>query len=325
MQSFWEKLPTPFTILAPMEGVTDVVFRQIITQIGKPNVLMTEFTSCDGIMSKGREKVGESLKFSKNEKPIVAQIWGKNPVTFFQTAKYCKELGFSGIDINMGCPVSAVVRRGECSGLINNPTRAKEIIQATKEGGEGLPVSVKTRLGIHDEKIEEWIGFLLGQDLAALTVHLRTVDEMSKVPAHWKLLPQIIKIRDTVAPKTLIIGNGDIATRDEMKEKYKEYGCEGFMVGRGIFSNPWIFNESVDIEKITVSDRIDLYKRHIQLFDKTWEGKKNPESLKKFCKTYIQNFSDAATLRDKILRSHSTREMTEILLDYQSSSQRVKY
>lgn len=324
MKSFWEDLPTPFTILAPMEGVTDVVFRQIITKIGKPDVFITEFTNCDGLMSKGREKVAQSLKFDKNEEPIVAQIWVITPGTFYESAKYCKELGFSGIDINMGCPVSTVVKKGACAGLIKNPSLAKEIIQATSEGASGLPVSVKTRLGYEVSQIEEWIGFLLKQDLAALSIHLRTVSELSKVPAHWEYIPKIIQLRNKLSPKTLVIGNGDIMTYSEGLKKYKKFGCEGLMIGRGIFTNPWLFNTSIKLEDITEEMRLDLYIQHIKLFDKTWGMTKNPASLKKFNKTYITSFTDATGLRERVVRAKNTKEMIDIIMSFKKNLGIVK-
>ena len=316
MNNFWQTLPLPFTVLAPMDGVTDVVFRQIITQIGKPDVLFTEFINCDGLMSKGHEKVGESLKFLKNEKPIVAQIWGINPETFYKSAKYCKELGFSGIDINMGCPIRTITKDGSCSALIKNPNLAKELITAAKEGAGGLPVSVKTRLGFNSIQLEEWIGFLLKQDLQALTVHLRTVEELSKVPAHWELMPEIVKLRNELSPKTLIIGNGDLKSMEDVEDKCKLYKNEGFMVGRGIFTNPWMFNKKINQEDVTIAERIDLFKTHIQLFDKMFGTRRNAENLKKFCKVYIANFPDAGLLREEIMKTKKTKIMLEILTNF---------
>lgn len=311
MKNFWTELPKPFTALAPLDGVTDFVFRQIIVKLGKPNVLFTEFTSCDGMQSKGRKKVESRLLFDKNEKPIVAQIWGANPKDFYETAKYIKTLDFTGIDINMGCPIADIIKGGACSGLLKNPKLAAEIIKATKEGADGLPVSVKTRIGFDSENIEQWIGFLLKQDLAALSVHLRTVDEMSKMPAHWELMPQIIKLRNKHAPKTIITGNGDIASLLEVEGKYKEYGCEGFMVGRGIFVNPWMFNKSRSIDDISVEERFETFLMHIKLYEKTWENSRNFANLKKFCKIYINNFTNAGENREKIMATKSLTGLKE--------------
>lgn len=311
MKSFWKRLKVPFTALAPMDGVTDFVFRQIITQIGKPNVLFTEFTSVEGLMSEGRKRVEQNLLFKENEQPLIAQIWGIKPENFYESAKYIKKLGFSGIDINMGCPQKAIIKNGACSALIKNQSLASEIIKATKEGAGSLPVSVKTRIGFEKENIEEWIGFLLKQNLSALTVHLHTAAELSKGDAHWELMPGILEMREEYAPQTIIIGNGGIVSLKEVYDKYKEYGCEGFMIGRGVFGNPWIFNGSKKIQDISVVERLDTFLAHIDLYEKTWGNNKNFENLKKFCKVYINNFPEAAKYREKIMEAKSITELKQ--------------
>jgi tRNA-dihydrouridine synthase len=315
MKSFWQTLPRPFTILAPMDGVTDFVFREIIAEIGKPDVFFTEFANVEGLTSNGSEKVAELLKFSKKQLPIVAHIWGKGPEAFYKSSIICKQMGFNGIDINMGCPDRVIVNRGNCAALIKNPNLAKEIIDKTREGARGLPISVKTRLGFEKTNLD-WIKFLLQQNLAAITIHLRTVPELSKFPAHWELMPQILKLRDEISPGTLIIGNGDILNYEEIDTKFKSYNCDGFMIGRGIFQNPWIFNQKIDVEKVTVEQRIDLFTKHINLFDQTCSDK-NPSLLKKFCKTYISNFPDVVSLREKIMVCKETSEMLKVLKSYE--------
>jgi nifR3 family TIM-barrel protein len=317
MRNFWQKLLVPFSVLAPMEGVTDVVFREIITKVGKPDVFFTEFTSCDGISSKGKEEVAKKLLFRKNQQPIVAQIFGTKPETFFSTAKFVKKLGFSGVDINMGCPDKTILKQGSCAALIQNPSLAKEIIQATKKGAKDLPVSVKTRIGFSHFSID-WIRFLLQQDLEAVTVHLRTVKEQSLVDAHWDLLPQIVTLRNSLALQTRIIGNGDVSSLSEVEKKCKQYGCEGVMIGRGIFKNPWLFNKTIHEGNISLQDRINLYEKHIKLFQKTWGNKKNPSLIKKFCKMYINNFPKAREVRENMMK-------TKTLLELLSIIQRLQY
>lgn len=318
MNSFWNNLSRPFTILAPMEGVTDFVFRQIIAEIGKPDVFFTEFTNVEGLNSDGREKVIESLKFGENEKPIVAQLWGKDLEDYKKSAETCVSMGFSGIDINMGCPDKVIVKRGSCGALIKNPELAGKIIEATRKGAGNLPVSVKTRIGFSSIDLS-WIEFLLSFNLPALTVHLRTVSEMSKVPAHWELMPEIIKLRDKISPDTLIIGNGDLLSMSDIKEKYQLIKNEGFMVGRGIFQNPWFFNPKVQIENVTLEQRINQFNKHIDLFENTWKGNKNPALLKKFCKTYLNNFDEASTLREKIMLCNEIDEMRSVLKNFKTS------
>lgn len=316
MKNFWKDLPRPFTVLAPLDGVTDVVFRQMVVNMGKPDVLFTEFTMVEGILSKAGERVAERLRFNPEEQPVVAQIWGTKPESFYLVAQKVKELGFAGIDINMGCPDRTVIRGGACSALIKNPTLAAEIIQATKEGSGGLPVSVKTRIGFERKLLEEWIGHVLNQDIATLTVHLRTVAEQSKVPAHWELMPKIMELRKEIAPDTIIIGNGDIVSLEEIGDKYKEYGCEGYMVGRGIFANPWMFNPKINMHEVTVQQRVDLYLEHINVFERTWHGKHNFALLKKFGKTYISNFPESSAFREKLMLTKNIEELKQILTSY---------
>ncbi|MGI8420217.1 MAG: tRNA dihydrouridine synthase [Candidatus Levyibacteriota bacterium] len=316
MKFSWHDLPKPFTALAPLDGVTDVVFRQIITEIGKPDVLFTEFTPVDGFVSSGKERVEQNFKFTSEQQPVIAQIWGIKPENFYTTAKAVKEMGFAGVDINMGCPVQVIIKGGACSALIKNPSLAAEIIQATKEGADGLPVSIKTRIGFGNEQIDEWIGFLLAQNLSALTVHLRTVKELSKVSAHWEYMPRITALRDEIAPETILSGNGDIITHEEINEKYELYHCDGFMVGRGIFANPWMFSREESMKERSVAERVGLYKKHIQLYSQTWGEDKHFANLKKFGKTYISNFPDASNLREKLMEAKNIQDLLDTLNTY---------
>jgi tRNA-dihydrouridine synthase len=216
MMNFWQQLPQPFFALAPMEDVTDVVFRQVIARATRPDVFVTEFMNVDGFCHPaGRVAVSRRLEFVESEQPIVAQIWGKDPEKFRLTAQELVRRGFAGVDINMGCPVKKIVKSGGGAALIINPDLAKAII-ATAQGE--LPVSVKTRLGY--SKIDEWrpwLTTLLTQNLANLTVHLRTRREMSQVPAHFELIPEIVKLRDQIAPATQLTINGDIADRPQAR------------------------------------------------------------------------------------------------------------
>jgi nifR3 family TIM-barrel protein len=316
--SFWHTLPKPFTALAPLDGVTDVVFRQIITELGKPSVLFTEFTAVDGFVSSGKERVMQNFRYTPEQQSIVAQIWGTIPEHFYQTAKEVATMGFAGIDINMGCPDRTVMKGGAGGALINNPHLAKEIIKATKEGAGEVPVSVKTRIGFASEAIDSWIPFLLEQNITALTVHLRTVRELSQVPAQWNTMTKIKALRDTIAPETVLIGNGDITTREEIAIKYHDYGCEGFMVGRGIFSNPWIFQQSKTQGEKSIAERIAVYKRHISLYQQTWGDERNFANLKKFAKTYINSFPDASSLRETLMTAKNINTLLQILNDYEN-------
>lgn len=242
MTSFWDDLPQPFFILAPMEAVTDVIFRHVVAAAAPPDVYFTEFTNTNSYCSpKGQHSTRGRLEFTPDEQPIVAHIWGNRPEYFAEMAKGMKEQGFSGIDINMGCPAPNVAPKGCGSGLINHPETAAAVIAAAKEGG--LPVSVKTRLGYTRlEEYHDWLAHLLRQDIANLTVHLRTKREMSKVPAHYEVIDDIVRLRDEIAPHTFLTINGDIADRKAGLQLIKEHpDVNGIMIGRGVFHNPFCF------------------------------------------------------------------------------------
>ncbi|MGR5940705.1 tRNA dihydrouridine synthase [Bacillus pacificus] len=224
IDNFWRDLPRPFFVLAPMEDVTDVVFRHVVSEAGRPDVFFTEFTNSDSYCHpEGMKSVRGRLIFTEDEQPMVAHIWGDNPEYFRQMSIGMAELGFKGIDINMGCPVPNVASRGKGSGLILRPDVAAELIQAAKAGG--LPVSVKTRLGFKElSEWEDWLTHIFKQDIANLSIHLRTREEMSQVDAHWELIPEIKKLRDRIAPNTLLTINGDIPDRKtglELAEKIR--------------------------------------------------------------------------------------------------------
>lgn len=310
--NFWDKLKKPFFILAPMDGVTDTVFRQIVKSISNPDVLFTEFVPIDAILSKAQEKVIEkSLKFSESERPIVAQIWGNDPQKFYESAKIISKLGFDGIDINMGCPEKNVVKKGSCSALINNPKLAQEIILTTIKGANGLPVSVKTRIGFGVIDIENWVKVLLETPISALTLHLRTVSEMSKVPAHWEEIEKAVKIRNELKSKTLIIGNGDVKSLKDAKEKCKLYGINGIMIGTGIFENVYLFNEGVEPLKVTPRQKIELLLKHVKLFEKTFGDTRHFELMKKFVKCYVNNFDEASSKREILMNTKTLSELID--------------
>lgn len=315
MTSFWNELPKPFFILAPMEAVTDVVFRHVVTKAGRPDVYFTEFVSTDGYCSpKGRHSTRGRLAFTEDEEPIVAQIWGDDPEHFREMAHGLKDMGYKAIDINMGCPDKSVVRNGAGSGLIRTPALAAEIIGATKEAG--LPVSVKTRLG--DVKVEEWTEWLthiLKQDVVNLTIHLRTRKEMSKVEAHFELIGEIKKLRDEIAPQTLLTINGDIRDRQHGMELVEKYGIDGVMIGRGIFHNPYAFTDDY---QPTREEMLELLNFHLDEFDKYSEElePRRFDPLKRFFKIYVREIPGAAELRDKLMHTKTTDEVRAILAEY---------
>lgn len=292
-----------------MADVTDAAFRKMIAKYGKPDVFWTEFVSADGLCSPGRENLKIDLMYGKGERPIVAQLFGGNPEKIKVASKLCKDIGFDGIDINMGCPDKKVEKQGAGAATIKNPKLAKDIIRAAKEGGEGLPVSVKTRIGYNKNEINEWIPVLLRENLSALTVHLRTRKEMSLVPAHWELMKEIVALRDEISPETLIIGNGDVKDLKEAKERVKETGCDGIMLGRAIFGNPWLFEP----KKVTTKEKLKTMVEHTKLFEKILGKYKNFAIMKKHYKAYVNGFDGAKELRMKLMEAQNFREVEEIV------------
>lgn len=312
MKNFWRKLKKPFLVLAPMENVTDFVFREIVaTELPRPQVLFTEFTNVESLMSAGFARTITRLKFSPGQRPVVAQIWGLEPENFYKSAKLIVELGFDGIDINMGCPVKEVFKTGACSALINNRPLAGEIIASVKKGAHGLPVSVKTRIGISKPISEDWAGFLLEQKIDVLTVHGRTAEQMSVGHADWHEIRKVVRLRDKVSPATLILGNGDVRSYKDALVKYRESGVDGVMVGRGIFHNPWIFAQDNKVRKP------DDYKKvlitHLHLYEKTYGTARNYHIMKKFFKMYINNFKGANRLRIKLMETNNFKEAFALL------------
>ncbi len=307
-------LPNPFFALAPMDDVTDTVFRQIVAKCCKPDLFFTEFVNADGLQSLGREGVIQKLKFTESDQPIIAQIWGLKPENFYKTARELVELGFSGVDLNFGCPDKTVVKNGACSALINNRSLATEIIQATKEGVSGrASVSVKTRLGFEVVDLS-WAELLLDQGVDMLTIHGRTRKELSKVPAHWEDIGRVRKMRDDKKLPTLIVGNGDVTSRKHGEELAQKYSLDGIMIGRGVFNDPFVFSSTSPWQSYSRQQKIALYSEHVRLFAKIWEKKYRPiRTLNKFCKIYVNGYEGAKGDREKIMAAVSTDELLLIL------------
>ncbi|MES2023589.1 MAG: tRNA-dihydrouridine synthase [Patescibacteria group bacterium] len=348
MNNFWEKLKKPIFVLAPMADVTDCAFRKIINKYGKPDVFWTEFVSADGLAHPvAREKLLIDLKFEKGEHPIVAQIFGGRPENIREAAKLCALLGFDGVDLNMGCPDKSIEKQNSGAGCIKNPKLAIEVIRAAKEGAMSasgrIPVSVKTRIGYNKEEIDTWIAGLLAEKLPVLTVHLRTRKEMSLVPAHWELMPRIIELRNKISPETLIIGNGDVVDLKDAEEKVKKYGCDGVMLGRAIFGNPWLFakSEKASLEKHknfllkilsvrrrhsyqgfsqelspTLHHKLEVMIEHTKLFEEMLGKHKNFAIMKKHYKAYVNGFDGAKELRVKLMEAENADEVEKITNDF---------
>ena len=321
--NFWKKFNTPIIALAPMEDVTDTVLRELMLGLTDPgclHVVMTEFVSTDGMLhKKGRPRVVHRLQVTDQERKllkekgvkIVAQIWGNIPENYQKVIKeITEEMEFDGIDINMGCPVPKVVKRGCCSGLIGNPTLAKEIIQASKEATH-LPVSVKTRIGLKEIATEEWIGHVLESDPAAIIIHGRTQKQMTQGPAKWEEIAKAARLRDQLGLAIPILGNGDIQSVEEAREKCAEFGLDGAMIGRGIFDNPWIFME--EQRERTREEKLELLWKHTELFDRVWGDTKNFHILRRYYSIYTKGFPGAVALRTQLMQTESIADVKKIL------------
>jgi nifR3 family TIM-barrel protein len=312
--SFLEELPKPFFILAPMDDVTDTVFRQIVAELAPPDIYFTEFVNVDGLQSPGRPRLLHKLKLSEKEHPIIAQLWGLKPENYYNTTKDIIEMGYDGVDINMGCPVKTVVKNGACAALINNRELAGKIIDAVVEAADGkIPVSIKTRLGFNQVDLS-WPEYLLSKNLNMLSIHGRTAKQMSKGDADWELINEVRKIRDKISPDTLIVGNGDIKNRYQGEELAKKYNLDGTMIGRGIFDDPFVFSTNSSWINYTREQKIELYRKHAELFINTWKNNERKiETLNKFCKIYINGFDGAKEYREKLMRAKNSDELLSFL------------
>lgn len=307
MRSFWQNLPRPFFCLAPLADVTDAAFRRIIAKYGKPDVMWTEFVSVDGLCSPGREVLLRDFMYTEAERPIVAQIFGAKPDNFFKIAQLIKELGFDGIDINMGCPDRNIEKQGGGAAMMRSPELAQEVIRAAQEGGGGLPVSVKTRVGWNKVELDTWIPKLLEMKLAAITLHARTRKEMSNVPARWGHVEEVVEMAK--GSETLIIGNGDVRDLEDARVKAAETGADGIMLGRAIFGNPWLF-----IEKIpTIEEKLGVMVEHTKLFYELLGDIKSFAVMKKHYKAYVNGFDGAKELRMKLMDAATPEEVEAIV------------
>ena len=344
MKNFWAELPKPFFVLAPLANVTDAAFRRIIAKYSKvpgavPYVTYTEFVSADGLVranEEGKAKLMRDLLFSEAERPIVAQFFTSTPEHMEAAAKLAQELGFDGVDINMGCPDKSIEKQGAGAKLILNPERAKELVAAAKRGALNLPVSVKTRLGYNKDILEEWLPAILSAEPAVLTLHARTRKEMSKVDAHWDRVKRAVEIRNELGSKTLIVGNGDAKDIEDAKAKAAYAGCDGVMLGRAIFGRPWLFAEVGEIKIpfsgemngtptsakenfISPAARLRVAVEHAKLFEELLGDIKNFAIMKKHFKAYSEGFPGAKELRIKLMETSSAAEIEQIIEEFIAS------
>lgn len=308
-----------------MADVTDAAFRRMIAKysaherkdgtIGGPDVMWTEFVAADGLMRatpEGKKKLLADLWYAEEERPIVAQLFSSNEEYMEKAAQLAAELGFDGVDLNMGCPSNTIERQGCGAAMIKDPQKARAVIRAAKRGAGDLPVSVKTRVGYNKNEIETWVPEILAEQPAVLTMHARTRKEMSKVPARWDLVKRVVEIRDELSPQTLIIGNGDVLSLDDAYEKIASSGADGAMLGRSIFGNPWLFHPEKDLSNVSIQERLGVMIEHTKLFEELLHFK-NFATMKKHYKAYVNGFEGAAQLRAELMEQNTAAEIEAVV------------
>jgi len=330
--SFWEKLEKPFFVLAPMADVTDAAFRRLIAResahtrpdgtLGGPDVTWTEFVSADGLArapEEGKKKLLADLMYTEAERPIVAQLFSSVPEHMAYAAQLVAELGFDGIDINMGCPDKSIEKQGCGAGMIKNPEKAVAVIEAALRGsaasGRSIPVSVKTRVGYNKDEIETWIPTLLATDISALTIHARTRKEMSLVPARWERVARVVELRDALGSRARIIGNGDALSLSDAREKAMQTGADGVMLGRAIFGNPWLFHPEKDLSTVSLTERFRVLVEHTYLFEELLPHK-SFAIMKKHYKAYVHGFDGAKELRMELMEAPDAKEVERITQNF---------
>jgi nifR3 family TIM-barrel protein len=327
VRGFWQKLVDEklekgetLSVVAPMADVTDIAFRSMIARYSKPagpDVIWTEFVSADGLSSAGREVLKRDLEFTDIERPIVAQLFTSTPENMRKAAALCRELGFDGIDINMGCPDKSIEKQGAGSAHMKDWRRAQEVIRAAQEGALDIPVSVKTRIGYNKVEFMEWLPKILECNIPTLTVHLRTRKEMSLVPAHWELMPQIVKlVRDMTGEVseggTILLGNGDVKSVIEGRRLANESGCDGVMVGRGLFGTPWFFAD-IEGKGKTIEEKLRIMVEHTKLYEEKLGDIKSFAIMKKHFKAYVHGFDGAKELRVELMECNSADEVEKVV------------
>jgi nifR3 family TIM-barrel protein len=363
--TFWQTLPRPIVGLSPMDGVTDSSFRCIVARHGKPDAIYTEFTHVHDVC-RGPEFLLDSLHYHEVERPIVAQLYGKDPDLFYQAAHAVCELGFDGLDINMGCPSKNVASSGSGAGLIRTPDLAHAIIRAARQGvadwaaGQTLeaagmkpvrvdainrlkarrvtapshgrcpiPLSVKTRLGYDDVIVERWIEHLLAESPAVISLHGRTLEQMYRGEADWSAIARAAQI--VRGSGTLLFGNGDVQTLNDVVRRVRETGVDGVLVGRAALGAPWFFrgkeqvrcqarmarDEAIDGGMPVPAARLQVLLEHAREFERQC-GRQQFRRMRKHLGWYCKGFPHAASLRARMFAVSSVAEVEAVLAQYQT-------
>ncbi|MEA2056724.1 MAG: tRNA-dihydrouridine synthase [Patescibacteria group bacterium] len=352
-ENFYQQLTKPFAGLAPMDGVTDQPFRHIVQKYGQPDLIYTEFTNVEGLCH-GATRLLRPLLYDVSQRPIIAQFFGKDPASFRQAAILAAELGFDGIDLNMGCPAKQVANHGSGAALIKAPDLAKEIIKATIAGvadwqngktcsdcedltaeicqivkqrriklglkqqakRESIPVSVKTRTGHNQPVINDWIGLLAQTEIATITLHGRTLKQAYSSQANWDLIAQAAELAHEAGK--VFIGNGDVHSRQEARQKAEEYNVDGVLIGRAAQGNPFVFRRPNPQKKLTPKQQAQKLAQvaleHARLFEQTFQDKEKYHFLpmRKHLAWYVAAIPHAKKIRKELVRTNNSQEVEQI-------------
>jgi tRNA-dihydrouridine synthase len=302
----------PILALAPLHEVTDAAFRETVARCGPPDIMYTEFTSVDGLSHPAaRDRIiRRYLQRAESEANTRAQFWGSDPEKFRAAAELTRELGFAGMDINMGCPDRVVVKHGGGGALINDPERALDVIAASIEGAGGMPVSVKTRLGFDRDVADSWVPKLAASGIDILTVHARTVKELSRVPARWERVADLAPVAHESG--VLLIGNGDVTSRADALARIGASGADGAMIGRGIFGNFWFFSEERNVEDVPLGERLAVLSDLAERFEERYGEFRSISTLRKHVKGLVQGFRGASEIREQLMACSSAAEFRAV-------------
>ena len=300
--------------LAPLENFTDIVYRQVLCQIGRPDLMFTEFMNVDVFCTLGRDAIRRRVLYEEIERPLIIQLWGVEAQNYAETISFLLKEGIrpDGFDINMGCSIKKLIKDGAGSKLITTPKRAEGIIHAAQDAAQDVPVSVKTRLGFYEIQTEKWSTMLLSQELSMLTMHGRIGRKKYGEPANWEEIRKVVELRDALAPNTKVIGNGDIHSVQEGEQKAQVAGTDGYMIGREAMMHPWVFTGRTK-EEITRKERLDALELHIQLYEKHYGEERPFHSQHKYFRVYLNNFSDARLLRREMDQCDSPQDVYALI------------
>jgi len=355
MTDFWHKLKKPIVGLAPMDGITDQPFRYIQKKYGSPDVLYTEFATVEGLC-RGASQPLRDFMYAETERPIVAQIYGTTPKYFYQTAVLVCQLGFDGIDINMGCPAKNVAHSGAGAALIQTPELAIEIVKAVQAGvndwaggktvddckdlkekfrtevkrrqellpkkyqaHKKIPVSIKTRIGYSQPTVDTWLPTLLELEPSVIAVHGRTLKQSYSGLASWTEIAKVKQLaKDT---PTLILGNGDVNNRKQAAELCAKHNLDGALIGRHSFGNPFVFHNNDNNEQINV---FYIALDHANNYQTTYQNTDHNSFLpmRKHLGWYTKGLPNAKEVRAQLYQTNSAKETADVFLQHNLLTQK---